>query len=83
MRLVRALVIVNCVSIHVLPGTRPSRQTTQQTTREILGLNDVEKGVKYPVAKKEMAQKGHKSLLSQGVSNGIRTRDLRNHNPAL
>jgi hypothetical protein len=38
MRLVRALVIVNCVSIHVLPGTRPSRQTTQQTTREIFGL---------------------------------------------
>jgi len=43
--------------------------------------NGVEGGVNYPVVKKEIAQKGRKSLLSQGVSNGIRTRDLRNHNP--
>lgn len=51
------------------------------------GLNfapiGLEKGVQYLVAKKEMAQKRRKSLLSQGVSNRVRTGDLRNHNPAL
>jgi integrase len=64
------------------------RHIEQKQNPELLhGLdftpNGVEGGVNYPVVKKEMAQKGHKSLLSQGVSNRVRTGDLRNHNPAL
>ena len=64
------------------------RHVEQKKNPELLdGLNFAPngfvKGVKYLIAKKEMAQKRRKSLLSRGVSNGIRTRDLRNHNPAL
>ena len=62
------------------------RHVEQKQNPELLhGLdftpNGVEGGVNYPVVKKEMAQKGRKPLLSQGVSNRVRTGDLRNHNP--